>query len=185
MPVAFIRPRRLATGAHIESGRLMIHDCVPVDGLTVGLYLTRAPWRPPVVLPVPGNGAVELPPGLGESGPVLAFLRVEDPWTITIWPAWPERDAYLCEAPGFPAGADDDEAIRRLMSQVLRRNGYRVLEASSGEEAIAVVSGLDEDLDLLVSDIVMPSPEGDELAALLQEVNPGLRVLSCGGGALG
>ncbi|HUZ56116.1 MAG TPA: hypothetical protein VMU94_26775 [Streptosporangiaceae bacterium] len=117
MPVAFIRPRRLATGAHIRSGRLIIHDCVPVDGLTAGLYLTRAPWRPPVVLPVPGNGEVELPPGLGESGPILALLRVEDPWTVTSWSAWPSRDAYLCEAAGFPAGADGEEtALARYLA---------------------------------------------------------------------
>src|SRR5262249_52594131 len=43
MPVAFVRPRRLATGAHICPGQLRIHDCVHVDGLTVGLYLARAP----------------------------------------------------------------------------------------------------------------------------------------------
>ena len=117
MPVAFIRPRRLATGAHIHSGRLIIHDCVPVDGLTAGLYLTRAPWRPPVVLPVPGDGEVQLPPGLDESGPILAFLRVDDPWTVTSWPAWPERDAYLCRATGFPAGADGEEtALARYLA---------------------------------------------------------------------
>jgi hypothetical protein len=119
MPVAFIRPRRLATGAHIHSGRLIIHDCVPVDGLTVGLYFGCAPWRPPVVLPVPGDGEVQLPPGLDESGPILVFLRVEDPWTVTSWPAWPSRDAYLCEAVGFPTGADEEEtAVSRYLAGV-------------------------------------------------------------------
>jgi hypothetical protein len=117
MPVAFIRPRRLATGAHIYLGRLIIHDSVPVEGLTAGLYLTRAPWRPPVVLPVPREGEVQLPTGLGESGPILVFLRVEDPWTVTSWPAWPGRDAYLCDAPGFLIGTNDEEtALARYLA---------------------------------------------------------------------
>jgi hypothetical protein len=117
MPVAFIRPRRLATGAHIHADRLIIHDCVPVDGLTAGLYLTCAPWRPPVVVPVPGDGEIQLPPGLETSGPILAFLRVEDPWTVTAWPTWPGRDAYLCDAPGSPAWADEEEtAVSRYLA---------------------------------------------------------------------
>jgi hypothetical protein len=117
MPVGFIRPRRLATGAHIQAGRLLIHDCVPIDGLAAGLYLARAPWRPPVVLPVPADGEVQLPPGLDNSGPVLTLLRMEDPWTVTEWPAWPSQDAYLCRASGFPAGSDEEEtAVSRYLA---------------------------------------------------------------------
>ncbi|HVB42481.1 MAG TPA: hypothetical protein VNF47_07195 [Streptosporangiaceae bacterium] len=110
MPVAFIRPRRLATGAHVEAGQLRIRDCVPVDGLVAGLYMACAPWRPPVVVPVPGDGQPQLPPGLSESGPILVLLRIEDPWTVTDWPAWPARDAYLCDLPGSPASDDAEEA---------------------------------------------------------------------------
>jgi hypothetical protein len=117
MPVAFIRPPRLATGAHIYAGRLIIHDCVAIDGLTAGLYLTRAPWRPPIIVPVSGDGEIQLPPGLDASGPILAFLRVEDPWTVAAWPSWPGRDAYLCQAPGFPACADEEEtAVSRYLA---------------------------------------------------------------------
>ena len=62
MPVGFVRPRRLATGAEVSSGQLRIRDCAQVDGLTVALYLARAPWRAPVILPVPRDGVVQLPP---------------------------------------------------------------------------------------------------------------------------
>ncbi|MHB1594778.1 MAG: hypothetical protein ACYCO9_17805 [Streptosporangiaceae bacterium] len=110
MPVAFVRPRRLATGALIEPPHLVIHDCIPVDGLAVGLYQGYAPWRPPVVLPVPGSGVVELPPELQGAGPLLAFLRVEDPWTAAAWPDWPDHGAYTCLADGAPAGQDDEES---------------------------------------------------------------------------
>lgn len=57
--------------------------------------------------------------------------------------------------------AEDDEALRRLMVQVLRRNGYNVLEAASGEAALAL---LDDAIDLVVSDVVMGALSGIDLA---------------------
>ena len=60
--------------------------------------------------------------------------------------------------------AEDDEALRRLMVQVLRRNGYRVLEAASGETALEL---LDESVDLVVSDVVMGELSGVDLAMRL------------------
>ena len=117
MPVGFVRPRRLATGAEVTSGQLRIRDCVHVDGLTAAVYLARAPWRAPVILPVPGNGIVQLPPGVGESGPLRVLLRVEDPWTVTDWPDWPSRNAYACEARGVPVSSDPEEdALSRFLA---------------------------------------------------------------------
>jgi hypothetical protein len=109
MPVAFVRPRRIATGAHIEGGQLVIDDCVHIDGLAAGLYLARAPWRAPVIVPVHSEGVIELPAELREAGPILALLRVEDPWTVTEWPNWPSENAYFCDAQGSPIGSDDEE----------------------------------------------------------------------------
>jgi hypothetical protein len=117
MPVGFVRPRRLATGAEIASSQLLIRDCVHVDGLTAALYLTRAPWRLPVILPVPASGVVELPPGLGESGPLRVVLLVQDPWAASDWPDWPAGNSYLCPAPGVPASADSEEqALSRFLA---------------------------------------------------------------------
>lgn len=110
MPIATVRPRRLASGAHIEDGVLVIHDCAHVTGLSVGIYAAWAPWREPVVVPVPDGGVIELPSGLANSGPMLVLLQVEDPWTSTDWPTWPSGGAYLCDAPGYPIGADYEES---------------------------------------------------------------------------
>ena len=109
MPVGFVRPRRLATGAEVIAGQLRIRDCVQLDGLTVGLYLARAPWRAPVILPVPGDGVVQLPPGACEAGPLRVLLRVEDPWTVNDWPDWPTHNSYTCDAPGIPVSTDPEE----------------------------------------------------------------------------
>jgi superfamily I DNA/RNA helicase len=117
MPVGFIRPRRLASGAEVIEGQLRIRDCVHVDGLSAALYLARAPWRAPVTVPIPANGVVQLPPSVRNVGPLRVLLRVEDPWTVTDWPAWPAGGSYACEAPGIPLGTDPEEnALCRFLA---------------------------------------------------------------------
>ena len=77
--------------------------------------------------------------------------------------------------------AEDDEVLRRLMSQVLQRNGYQVIESDSGERALELASELDGAFDLLLSDVVMGGMNGRELAAMLQSRFPSLRVLLTSG----
>jgi len=78
---------------------------------------------------------------------------------------------------------DDDENLRRLMVQVLSRNGYEVLVAESGERALDVARDVDGAIDLLVSDVEMAELTGPELATSLQRVNPSLRILLTSGTA--
>jgi PAS domain S-box-containing protein len=78
---------------------------------------------------------------------------------------------------------DDDEDIRRLMSRILERNGYRVIEADSAERALQVVDGFDGHFDLLVSDVVMGEMSGRDLATSLQAKFPDLVVLLVSGTA--
>jgi superfamily I DNA/RNA helicase len=112
-----VPPRPLATGAEVRDGQLTILDCVPADGLTAALYLARAPWRPPAVVPVPRDGVVKLPPEVNDAGPLRVLLRVEDPRAVTDWPAWPDRDSCACAAPGVPLGADlEEEALSRFLA---------------------------------------------------------------------
>jgi PAS domain S-box-containing protein len=79
--------------------------------------------------------------------------------------------------------AEDDEGLRRLMCRVLERNGYRVIEADSAEQALEVMSGHADSIDLLLSDVAMGPLGGPELAAALQGANPALRVLMTSGSA--
>ncbi|MGD0246723.1 MAG: UvrD-helicase domain-containing protein [Streptosporangiaceae bacterium] len=109
--------RPVASGAEISSGQLTIRGCVPVEGLTVALYLDRAPWRAPVVVPVPADGVVKLPPEVRDAGPLRVLLRAEDPYTPVNWPDWPGRDAFACAAPGLPASGDlEEDALSRFLA---------------------------------------------------------------------
>ena len=77
--------------------------------------------------------------------------------------------------------AEDDEVLRRLMSQVLQRNGYEVIECDSGERALELSDEFAGRFDMLLSDVVMGAMNGHDLAATLQSRIPSLRVLLVSG----
>jgi hypothetical protein len=113
--------RPAASGAEISSGQLTIRGCAQADlgteGLAVALYLDRAPWRAPVVVPVPADGVVKLPPEVRDAGPLRVLLRAEDPMSPVNWPDWPGRDAFVCAAPGLPASSDlEEDALSRFLA---------------------------------------------------------------------
>jgi hypothetical protein len=110
MPVGYVRPRRLASGVDLSAGKLVLRDAVVVDGLTAGVYLAYAPWRPPAELAVAADGTAELPDELRDAGPFRVLLRIDDPWVVSDWPAWPRSGAYACPAAGVPASGDYEEA---------------------------------------------------------------------------
>jgi CheY-like chemotaxis protein len=75
---------------------------------------------------------------------------------------------------------EDDDAVRALARDALRRCGYRVVEASDGEEALRAAAEA-ADVRLVVTDVVMPRMGGLELARRLTEADPSIRVLFVSG----
>jgi CheY-like chemotaxis protein len=76
---------------------------------------------------------------------------------------------------------EDDERVRALVGNVLKKSGYLVLEAAQGEPALDIARAYAEPIHLLLTDVVMPGMTGPELAATLRERHPGLRVLYTSG----
>lgn len=76
---------------------------------------------------------------------------------------------------------DDEHAVRALAARVLRREGYEVLEAGGAEEALQGADQAGSELDLLLTDLVMPGLNGQQLAARLRESRPDLRVVYMSG----
>ncbi|GLV49951.1 hypothetical protein TBS_05270 [Thermobispora bispora] len=110
LPIGYVRPARLASGVTASGDRLILDECVWVDGLTAGVYLYTAPWRGPELIPVERDGSIPLPPALQHAGPLHVRLAVEDPWAPAEWPRWPKPSELLaCPMPGHYSGADAEE----------------------------------------------------------------------------
>ncbi|MBV9880486.1 MAG: response regulator [Gemmatirosa sp.] len=76
---------------------------------------------------------------------------------------------------------EDEDAVRTIVRETLTRRGYRVLSAPDGPRAVEVARDHDGEIDLLLTDVVMPGMNGRELAERLTRQRPGLRVLFMSG----
>jgi CheY-like chemotaxis protein len=74
---------------------------------------------------------------------------------------------------------DDDEGIRRMMNQILSAEGYRVIEASDGREAVQRIE--EENPSLVIMDLVMPGQDGLESIRMLHVQRPGLKIIAISG----
>jgi CheY-like chemotaxis protein len=77
--------------------------------------------------------------------------------------------------------AEDESAVRELAGEVLRKCGYTVLAAVDGGDALRIAADHGGVIDLLLTDVVMPGINGQELAKRLTAQRPGLRVLYMSG----
>jgi CheY-like chemotaxis protein len=76
---------------------------------------------------------------------------------------------------------EDEQIVRGVGTRILRTRGYRVIEATGGDEALEIVSTAETPIDLVVTDMVMPGMTGRQLAERLLEFYPGIRVLFVSG----
>ncbi|MBI4563868.1 MAG: PAS domain S-box protein [Planctomycetes bacterium] len=76
---------------------------------------------------------------------------------------------------------EDEGAVRKFSRKVLEHQGYRVLQAENGEEALRMCERHHAPIDLLVTDVVMPRMGGPELAKRMAGVRPRMKVLYLSG----
>lgn len=76
---------------------------------------------------------------------------------------------------------EDQDAVRAMAAQMLARQGYRVLEARNGVEALKVVAHATEPISLVITDVVMPEMGGQALAEALRQRGSELKVLFMSG----
>ena len=79
---------------------------------------------------------------------------------------------------------DDEEALRDIGRRLLLKNGYRVMEADSGEEALEVFRNNSDRVDLVLMDLGMPGMGGRKCFEALREMKPQLKIVITSGYAL-
>jgi PAS domain S-box-containing protein len=77
--------------------------------------------------------------------------------------------------------AEDEEQVRQTTRTILEMDGYRVLEASGGSEALAIFKQHEGRIDLAITDVIMPQMSGQELAQSLKALCPDIKVLYVSG----
>lgn len=76
---------------------------------------------------------------------------------------------------------EDEPPVLALVAEILKNEGYNVLSAENGKEAIALISGYSGPLDLIVTDVVMPGLNGRETVERLSEIRPDIPVVFMSG----
>ena len=76
---------------------------------------------------------------------------------------------------------EDNKALRDAFREILEAAGYEVLSAANGREALALYHEKNLEVNLLVSDINMPEMSGIELAVILRQANPNIKVVIMSG----
>jgi CheY-like chemotaxis protein len=72
---------------------------------------------------------------------------------------------------------EDYEELRSLIGEVLREEGYAVLEAATGNEALSVLRDHDGHLDLVMTDLAMPEMDGQTFARRVRMAHPKLKIV--------
>ncbi|MGH2807565.1 MAG: PAS domain S-box protein [Actinomycetota bacterium] len=106
---------------------------------------------------------------------------------VSTEPATKVEETIDLRGPG-PQGAgetillvEDDAAVRAVTKRILETHAYKVIEAPGGKDALMTFDDRRSDIDLLVTDIVMPDISGVELAGRLRSISPDLKVLFMSG----
>ena len=132
------------------------------------------------------------------SRPAMPFRRrqamLAQPLSALAWSAGPGApvDPSNANSSHAPSGdeeagvktvlvVDDDVSVRRVAAKVLLLGGYRVMEAGSGAEALELADAAEGRIGLLLTDVVMPTTNGRELAEALLDRYPHIRVLFMSG----
>ncbi|MDB5105477.1 MAG: multi-sensor hybrid histidine kinase [Fibrobacteres bacterium] len=129
-----------------------------------------------------GGISVESGPGRGSRFRILLALATvqtapEEPSSgETAWRARPNRETILV--------VEDEPSLREMLVTILERYGFGLLEAASSAEAMDLVTQRPDEVDLVVTDIMLRGEGGDELAEALQALKPGLRAVFISGHSL-
>jgi PAS domain S-box-containing protein len=127
------------------------------------------------------GGFVEVESAPGEGAAFRIYLPRHHGLSAAVSPAALAEPVAAAQHGETILLVEDEAVVRRLAREILEQTGYVVLEAPDALEALAIAQSHPEQIDLLVTDVVMPKLNGRELAERLTRVVGDLRVLYTSG----
>ena len=124
------------------------------------------------------GGTIEIQSQVGEGTCVIVRLPRAPKQNGVVSNPPPARPSHT--GVGTVLVIEDDDAVRRVVERLLIREGYRVIAAASGEEALAAVEH-EAALDVVLSDVMMPNMTGPEVVARVRRRFPSVSVLYMSG----
>jgi two-component system, cell cycle sensor histidine kinase and response regulator CckA len=122
---------------------------------------------------------VESTPDMGTTV-TIALPQVEQPAGAVAGSSEPKGGSAECRT-GTVLVVEDEEGVRELACRVLEQQGHRVLNASDGAEALKVLDTLGDELDLVVSDVIVPDIATNEFERQVRRRRPTLPILYMSG----
>ena len=123
-----------------------------------------------------GHVRIYSEPGLGTSLTALLPVTEQD-----ITPAAPPQAEPRHGHGQIVLVVEDEPAMREVTRRILDRNGYQVVAAASGAEALDVLASQVDHIDVLLTDVIMPRMQGKELADKIRILQPAARVVFMSG----
>ncbi len=127
------------------------------------------------------GGWIEVDSQLGQGTVVCIYLPAFDDHRIA---TTPKPAPPLVKGTGTVLIIEDEDTVMEVSRTFLKKLGYRVIEAKTGEEAVALINDSDVDIDLAILDIGLPDLAGDEVFTLIRKARPDLKVIVCSGYAI-
>ncbi|MDB6130306.1 MAG: multi-sensor hybrid histidine kinase, partial [Verrucomicrobiales bacterium] len=125
------------------------------------------------------SGFMQVQTNVGSGATFLVYLPAHKRKAVE---AIPVQGSHMARGTGqHILVVDDEDGVRVIVRKILESFGYKVSEASDGEEAIAVYKKHKQQISLVLTDMMMPMMDGPATIEALKKLNPSVRIIAASG----